>query len=72
MAKTMPEPEYSRLHLWRYANIEISKELSSDNEDFFIDHQLRVGVCGDWLMGGRVESAYLSGLALAKELKQWL
>ena len=72
MAKTMPELEYSRLHLWHYANIEISEEVSSDNEDCLIDHQLRLGVCGDWLMGGRVESAYLSGLALAKELKQWL
>lgn len=71
-AKTLPEPQYSRLHLWRYANTGISKEVSSDEEGCLVDHQLRLGVCGDWLMGGRVESAYLSGLALATELKPWL
>ena len=35
-----------------------------------MDEQLQLGVCGDWLLGGRAESAYLSGLALATGLKQ--
>ena len=32
------------------------------------DEQLRIGACGDWCMGARVEGAYLSGLAMADRL----
>jgi hypothetical protein len=32
------------------------------------DESLRVGACGDWCMGARVEGAYLSGLAMAERL----
>ncbi len=32
------------------------------------DEQLRIGACGDWCMGARVEGAYLSGLAMADAL----
>ena len=73
MAKTLPDPKYSRLHRWRYANTvptpKATPEVSPEAE-CLMDEQLQLGVCGDWLLGGRVESAYLSGLALATELKQ--
>jgi len=32
------------------------------------DEGLSIGACGDWCMGARVESAYLSGLAMAARL----
>ena len=32
------------------------------------DEQLRIGACGDWCFGARVEGAYLSGLAMAERL----
>lgn len=32
------------------------------------DESLRIGACGDWCMGARVEGAYLSGLAMADRL----
>ena len=32
------------------------------------DEQMRVGACGDWCMGARVEGAFLSGLAMAHRL----
>ncbi|WP_438952090.1 NAD(P)/FAD-dependent oxidoreductase [Porticoccus sp.] len=75
VAKTLPEPQYSRLHRWRYANTVVptpTKVLSetSPEVECLVDPGLQLGVCGDWLRGGRVESAYLSGLALAAELKQ--
>jgi predicted NAD/FAD-dependent oxidoreductase len=34
--------------------------------------QQRIGACGDWCADGRIEGAYLSGLALAAELKATL
>ena len=73
MAKTLPEPQYSRLHRWRYANTLLTPKATPDvspDQDCLVDSELQLGVCGDWLTGGRVESAYLSGLALATELKQ--
>ncbi len=33
-----------------------------------MDPQLPVGLCGDWLAGGRVEGAFVSGVALAERL----
>jgi len=29
------------------------------------DAKLKLGVCGDWLLGHRVEDAFVSGLSLA-------
>lgn len=73
MAKALPEPKYSRLHRWRYANTVLTTKAAPEvlpEAECLVDEQLQLGVCGDWLLGGRVESAYLSGLALAAELKQ--
>lgn len=35
------------------------------------DPDLGVGLCGDWLNGGKVEGAWLSGAALARQVLQW-
>jgi predicted NAD/FAD-dependent oxidoreductase len=31
-------------------------------------HASRLGMCGDWLNGGKVEGAWLSGRALAEAI----
>ena len=45
---------------WRYAQVERAVE-----EPCLWDAGTRVGACGDWCLGGRVEAAWLSGRALA-------
>jgi predicted NAD/FAD-dependent oxidoreductase len=37
---------------------------------FLYDAEAGVGACGDWLLEGRLEGAFLSGLALASEVIQ--
>ena len=57
------EPGFSQLHLWRYA-----KTLKPAGQAFFWDAQLNIGLCGDWLLGHRVEDAFVSGLDMALSL----
>jgi renalase len=64
----MKDAAYTSLHRWRYANT-----VTEDNENshgYFLDKTLNLGACGDWCIEGHVESAYLSALSLANELKQ--
>ena len=39
----------------------------SPKENYFIDHQNKIAVCGDWLINSRVEGAYISANELSKE-----
>ena len=48
-----------------YANI--SKQTGATH---FLHADQRVGLCGDWLVQGRVEAAFKSGRALADSLKE--
>lgn len=52
------------LHRWRYANI--SKQKNGQNAYF--DSKLRIGLCGDWCIHGRVEAAFLSGKSIAEQI----
>ena len=45
---------------WRYAQVE-----QAAGEPCLWDAAARIGACGDWCLGGRVEAAWLSGRALA-------
>jgi len=49
------------LHRWLYASV-------TDNPDVpcFYNSQTGLGICGDWCLGGRVEGAFQSGVALAQ------
>jgi renalase len=49
-------------HRWRYASTEPAQQAG-----FAWDATLRIGMCGDWLNGGKVESAWLSGRRLAEQ-----
>ncbi|ESQ93588.1 hypothetical protein ABAC460_00535 [Asticcacaulis sp. AC460] len=55
----LPEPAFSRGHLWRYARS------AGSGEGYLWSDSRQVGVCGDWLIGPRVEAAWLSGFRLA-------
>ncbi len=53
-------PAHVSAHRWRYALVE--KPLGTP---FLWDKSSRIGLCGDWCLGPRVEAAYDSGIALA-------
>ena len=51
------------VHRWRYASGATAPAIS-----FYTNPELQLGICGDWLNGGRVEGAWLSGYHLANEM----
>lgn len=53
------------LHRWRYANV-----AEQTGEDYLLDTHAKIGVCGDWLLRGNVEAAFLSGNALSKKISE--
>ncbi len=59
----LPRPIASAVHRWRYA---MSGGLG---EGALWNAHIGVGLCGDWLLGPRVESAWLSGRALADRVR---
>lgn len=58
-----PAPVAATAHRWRYADTEPALTQGS-----WWDAQMRLGLCGDWLHGGKVEGAWLSGRALAQQV----
>ena len=57
-----PAPLAATAHRWRYADTEPALTLGC-----WWDTETRLGLCGDWLSGGKVEGAWLSGVALARQ-----
>ena len=55
--------DHKAIHGWRYANIK-----KQGDDTYFIDEAEKIGVCGDWLIKGRVEAAFTSGYALANKV----
>lgn len=56
-------PDEYAIHRWRYASSE-----PSHLPQFHFSSNQQIGYCGDWLQGGRVEGAWLSGQGLAKAI----
>jgi len=54
------EPSFATVHRWHYAQTTVPLDRSH-----LWDAQARIGACGDWCMGHRVEDAFVSGLELA-------
>jgi predicted NAD/FAD-dependent oxidoreductase len=54
-------PIYATAHRWRYALVE-----QAVGQACLWNEELRIGACGDWCLGPRVECAYDSGRALAQ------
>jgi len=63
MTGIMDEPIHGAVHRWRYALVE--KPLG---ESHLWDATLRLGACGDWCLGPRIEAAFDSGEAAARAL----
>jgi renalase len=51
---------YCELKRWKYANCKRQLE-----KHYLLDPANNIGLCGDWFISGRVESAFLSGYYLA-------
>ena len=56
-------PIYAAAHRWRFALVETPAGV-----DCLYDDRLKIGACGDWCIGARVEAAFDSGEALARRL----
>ena len=57
---TIEQPIYAAAHRWRHALARTSLDC-----DYLWDAERRIGACGDWCRGYRVEDAWLSGMAMA-------
>ncbi len=55
---------FKKTHGWKY-----SYNFQSSPYKSYWDKKLRIGVCADWLIGPKVESAWLSANDLAKKIK---
>ena len=55
-----PAPDLVLAHRWRYSRVE-----TPIGQPCLWDPAVRLGLCGDWCLGGRIEAAYDSGVALA-------
>ena len=62
-----PRPEHvqATAHRWRFADTEPALTLGH-----WWDADASLGLCGDWLHGGKVEGAWLSGQGLAQRVAQ--
>jgi len=54
---------FARAHRWRHALVETAIGAPS-----LWDGAERLGACGDWCLGGRIEAAYDSGVSLARRV----
>lgn len=61
----MAEPILAAAHRWRYAMVPKTDRTDSP---FAWDDGLRLGMCGDWLSGPRIENAWLSGHLLGQHI----
>jgi renalase len=54
------EPPHAEVHRWHYA-----QTTETLGQPFLWDARSRIGCCGDWCLGHRVEDGFLSGLEMA-------
>jgi predicted NAD/FAD-dependent oxidoreductase len=59
-----PQPIWLQAHRWRYAFVE-----TPASSPFAWDPDLRLGLCGDWRIGARVEAAWRSGDSLGAAMQ---
>jgi len=59
------DPSFFAAHRWRYALVE-----QAAGSAFLWDGRARIGACGDWCLGPRVEAAFESGDALGDAVVQ--
>ena len=59
---TLPPPIAVSTHRWRFARSGVA------GSNAFWDADRRIGLCGDWFIGSRVEAAWMSGTVLAEQM----
>ena len=59
---TLPPPIACSTHRWRYARSGV------EGSGAVWDAGRRLGLCGDWFIGARVEAAWMSGTMLAQQI----
>ncbi|KAL5768210.1 hypothetical protein ACOSQ2_014993 [Xanthoceras sorbifolium] len=64
---SLPRPFYTKLQLWGAA-----LPINTPGVPCIFDPHGRAGICGDWLLGSSLESAALSGMALANHIAEYL
>lgn len=69
--RSIGDIQFQRVHRWRYAQLESHHRLD-DSEEAWFDPSTMWGACGDWISGGNVEGAFLSGQAVAGALMRHL
>jgi renalase len=57
------QPAHAQIHRWHYAQTQTPL-----GKPYGWDAKSKVGVCGDWCIGHRVEDAFISGLEMALAL----
>jgi len=62
LGTALPAPIGTSVHRWRYAHA------AAEGSGAIWDADRRIGLCGDWLIGARVEAAWLSGTRLAAQI----
>ncbi len=67
IGQDMSLADHRDIHRWLYANIE-----KQDDHKPLIDFDRRLAACGDWRIQGRVESAFTSGLSVARALLDFI
>lgn len=61
----MPKPTYEGCHRWRYAKV--TKPATTNS---LTSECRRIAIAGDWVIGPRIEAAFLSGLEAFAQLNQ--
>ena len=64
LRQDLPEPCYAMAHRWRFA-----RAVGLQMEALW-NPAIGLGACGDWLIGPRVECAWLSGISLGRRIVQ--
>ena len=59
--------DYKAIHLWKYAMTDIKNNFGS-----LIDENLKIIVCGDWCMDGKVEGGFLSAKDATNKLLKYI
>lgn len=59
----LPDPLSATSHRWRFARS------GAEGSAALYDPDRRLGLCGDWLIGPRIEAAWMSGTALAGHIR---
>jgi len=60
LGRKLPKPRVLQGHRWRYAQVAEPVGI-----DCLFDRETRLGACGDWCLGARLDDAFASGVAMA-------